>query len=375
MPFALTSVTSISALGQAVWDRLAAGCSVYSCYPWLRYVETHSDAEVAYLVVALDGRPVAALPLYTFLGDAPRYYDPAVLFDLPRRRPLVVGGTREGYVSEILVDDDLSPADRRAAAGLLLSEVRDRAAASGGAGVVLYLPDHTVDLVSPLVGADDRLFVVDADAVIAVPPGGIDEHLDSLPARQRQFRREMRRFERSGCSVRVSRLGDCYTELGGLSAQLLGKYGRVVDPVAEVHRFGRQAAETSGISTVFSAHLESTMVGFGHFIRWGDTFYARSAGFDYSVAREASLYFNLLYYQAIQYASEHGIRWINYGCDAFDAKTARGARLRPLWALLLNTADHPLAHIDPDHEGGARLADFEKFDPAVRTPTVLAHAG
>jgi hypothetical protein len=374
VPFELISVSRIGALGSSVWDRLAGRSSVYSCYPWLRYVETHADAEASYLVVQDDGRPVAALPRYVFTGKAPHFYDPASMFGTPPRRPLVVGGTREGYLSEILLDETLSPQAQRTAATMLLAEIRRQVRADDGTGAMLYLPDHTVDLVAPLLANNDRHFVVDAEAVISVPDGGIEEHLGSLPARQRQFRREIRRFERSGCETRVLRLADCYGELGELSAALLGKYGRVVDPVAEVDRFGRQAVETSDISTVLGAYLKSTMVGFAHFIRWGDTFYARSVGFDYTVARDASLYFNLVYYQAIQHSAAIGVRSINYGCDAFDAKTARGARLRPLWALLLDADRSGLANIDALGEGRTRLNGLAEFDPGVVTPTVLAHA-
>lgn len=56
---------------------------------------------------------------------------------------------------------------------------------------------------------------------------------------------------------------------------------------------------------------------------------------DDAVARTASLYFNLTYYHAIEYAAANGYTTIGLGCDSYEAKVLRGAHLEPLWGLML----------------------------------------
>jgi predicted N-acyltransferase len=371
MPYRVTSVASIADIGTHVWDKLARSASVYSSGPWLRYVETHPDAQVSYLLASDGDRVAAALPVYCFQREVPLYYDPGFLFSDSGngRSPgsVLVAGTREGYHSEVLIAESVPPPDRADIAAALVAELRRRSGGNGGTAAVLYLPDPDADLLASARESGDRLAVIDAQAVLDVPGDGLEAYLGGLSHNRRHMaRREIRRFEKSGCGFRVGTLSECADRIGGLSAQLLNKYGHDADPEEESERFGRQAGLIDEISTVLCAYSGDTIVGFVHFIEWQDMLYARAIGFDYSAARTASLYFNLLYYKAVEYAAERGVKAIDYGCGSADTKVIRGARLRPLWGLLL---DAPAPDVGAARER-RELASFAELDPAVVTGTV-----
>jgi hypothetical protein len=101
----LTEADRIAEIDPADWNRLAGGASLYSAHAWLAYVEEYGDCAPRYLVAHAGGRPVAALPTYRFTGPIPRYYDPEFLVPgASVGRPVLVGGTRQGYATEFLVD-------------------------------------------------------------------------------------------------------------------------------------------------------------------------------------------------------------------------------------------------------------------------------
>ncbi|GAA3296758.1 GNAT family N-acetyltransferase [Dactylosporangium vinaceum] len=374
IPLEPVAVPAIADVDAEAWTSIAGRSSAYSSHRWLQYVQTHTDADVVYLLARREGTVVAGLPSYLFPGDVPKFYDPQwLLRDEWRgeRRPVVLGGVREGYRSEILTSDTLPEPERDAAVALLLSQLRHRRARHDAIAAILYLPDRALELLAPLLGPGDRRFVVDAEAVIAVPEGGLPAYLADLPGKRRAtVRRDQERFDRSGCLLQESDLADCYADLGRLSAHLLGRYGRHVDPDAEVHRFQRQAASTAGMNRVFLARRDGRLVGFAHFLIQDDIMYARSGGFDYSIAREAALYFNLVYYTAIRYAAQRGVKFVNYGCDALQAKVFRGARLHPLWAVLIDADQCGLGHLDYAAAERRALAPIAALDDRVVTDTV-----
>jgi predicted N-acyltransferase len=376
MRYKVSSVANIYEVDPHAWEEMALTASAYSSYPWLSYVETHNDAQVIYLLAYQEDCLVASLPVYHFREKLPLYYDPGFLFSASENRRsnghTMIAGTREGYISEMLTLSSVPAADRRDIAASLLAELRRQARADGDNCAILYMPDTTAELFAPFRREGDRLAVIDAQAVMNVPAGGLATYIEQMPASKRQLiRRDIRRFERSGCQFREMKLSQCYRQLGGLSAELLNKYGHEANASDEASRFGRQAEWIDDISTVMCAYLEDRIVGFAHFIEWQDILYARAIGFDYSIAHEAGLYFNLLYYRAVQYASEHGISAIDYGCGSYETKVARGARLRSLWGLLLDAPDSGVDEAETTEQERRRLRSYAELDPAVITGTVM----
>jgi uncharacterized protein len=359
------------------WSDISGRCSVYSCGPWLRHIEKRRDVPVRYLWAAVDGTVEAGLPTYLFTGQISNpFYDPEILFGEMatgplRLRPFLLGGGREGYLGEVAISRKYpDPRSRQLLAGALLGELRQQARLRGALAGILYLTDETVELLAASLRPQDRLLVLDAEAVLDVPRGGCAEYLDGLSSKKRiSVRREIRRLRDMGFSTQVESLGACYPELGSLSADFLDRHGRHGTAAEEVARYKRQFEDFGDLSRVFTARKDGELAGFVEFFEWNGVLYGRTLGFTGAAGRDGSLYFNLAYYSAIEYAAQNGLSEISYGCGSFEVKVRRGARLRPLWCLLLD-AEHLDELIDFQAEEERRLAEYRRWDPSVVSPTV-----
>lgn len=364
------------------WAAVTAGASFYSSHPWLRFTERYPDCEPRYLLVRRGDRLVAALPVFLFPAQTPRYYDPAFLFGQPEEpsaapggsSPLLLGGTRQGYASELLLARDLDERTRREAVGMLLGRLRDIRDREGGLAALLYLTDAAVDGLLPELRPSDRLVMIDARARLDVDPTGLTGYRARVSANTaNRMRKEMRRFGDAGCAAQVRRLSDCpHDELGHLSAQVLQRYGHPVTAQDEAARFAAQAELLDDHCRVLVATSGARLVGFTQFFVWNNVLHGRVHGLDDSMARGAALYYNLTYYQAIEYGARHGCDRIDLGCDSYEAKVRRGAGLEPLWGLVLDApwTQPDLARIRADER--RRLEEFRGWDERVLTPTARA---
>ncbi|MET9954798.1 GNAT family N-acetyltransferase [Streptomyces sp. NPDC006339] len=368
----VTEVRSVTEVDAAEWERLAADASLYSSHRWLAYLEQYRDCEPRYLLARHAGRTVGALPLYEFPGDVPKFYDPAHLLPVPQTtgataRPYVLGGTRAGYTTEVLLAPGLDEDVARAAARALLGRVR-QLRRDGGLAALLYLTDETAALLLPELGSEDRLTLVDSRARIDVDADGLDGLRARVGRKTRaRIRNEMRNFEEAGCVREVLPLSACHQELGPLAAQVLLRYGYPTSAEEEAARFASQAERLDDLTQVVLARRDGRVVGFTLFFVRNGTMYGRVHGLDDTLARRASLYFNLTYYHAIEYAAGHGVTTLDLGCDSHETKVLRGAELQPLWGLFL---DLPLdaagrAELRARHE--ERLGTFAAWDPRIRT--------
>ncbi|MBX7464501.1 GNAT family N-acetyltransferase [Streptomyces sp. MAG02] len=367
---------SVNEVEPAAWDALAGDASLYSSHTWLRYGEELRDSVPGHLVASSGGRRLAALPVHRFTAKVPHFYDPAVLFPgvaepTGADRPLLLGGTRLGYTSEALVAPGTPAPLARAALRALLGRLRERREADGGLAAMLYVTDESVAQLLPVLDPGDRLVLLDATAVIPVDPTGLDGYRERLSSRRfAAVRKEIRRFEEAGCRAEVRLLSECHEDLGPLSAQVLRRYGHDVTDEGESERFTAQVDLFDDNCRILAAYRDDRMVGFTQFFFWGDVMYGRSHGVDDSMARAASVYFNLTYYQAVRYAAEHGYRHLDMSCDSLDAKVARGGRLKPLWALVLDAPwSGPMLDRVRAEEKERREA-FAAIDPGVESPVV-----
>jgi hypothetical protein len=69
--------------------------------------------------------------------------------------------------------------------------------------------------------------------------------------------------------------------------------------------------------------------GYAAFIRIGATLYSRDTGYDYAWQGGLPLYFELLYYRAIELAARLGVTEINYSYGSDETKLSRGCELLP----------------------------------------------
>lgn len=364
----VTEVAHIAGIGRAEWDSLASGASFYSSHAWLAYVEHHGDCDPRYLLVHHGHRLVGALPAYRFHDDMPSFYSPELLAPGTERiRPVLLGGTRLGYVTEFLLHPELDHTLRSGVVRLVLDRLRDEPT---GLAAMLYLTDDALDLARPHLSTKDHILTLDARARLPVDPTGLAGY-SAGGSRKRRARahNEMQRFRDTGCRVEVLRLSDCHQHLGQLAAQVLRRYGHDITAATVSDRVAAQVPALDGVCRVLVARQGERIVGFTQFFGWNGTLYARLHGVDDALARTASLYFNLTYYHAIEYAAANGYTTIDLGCDSYEAKVLRGAHLEPLWGLILrpgwdrSTTDRLAAR------SRSTLDSLAAWDPAVRTPT------
>ncbi|WP_030299259.1 GNAT family N-acetyltransferase [Streptomyces katrae] len=369
----LVELASIRDADVDEWNALAGDAALYSSHRWLLYGEELHDSGSRHLVASSGGSYVAGLPTHRFTGKVPHFYDPAVLFPgaaepATPERPLLLGGTRLGYTSEVIVAPGTAGPLATAGVRTVLDRFRALGAADGALAALLYLTDESVERLLPLLGPRDQVVMMDATAVLPVDPDGLEGYRRRFTSHQfTSIRREMRRYTDAGCRTEVKRLSECHQLLGPLSAQVLIRYGHPVTDASESERFAQQATLFDDNCRILAAYQGDRMVGFTQYFFWGDTMYARSHGLDDSIAREAKLYFNLTYYEAVQYAAAHGYRSVDLSCDAFQAKVSRAARLRPLWGVVL---DAPWTGPVLDRvraEEKARRAEFASHDPGIES--------
>jgi len=73
---------------------------------------------------------------------------------------------------------------------------------------------------------------------------------------------------------------------------------------------------------------EDELIGFSHFIQYGDQIINQYLGFDYRVAKDAKLYFNALY-DIIEFAIKHNVKVIEVGVTTYQAKSSVGFSIVP----------------------------------------------
>jgi hypothetical protein len=126
-----------------------------------------------------------------------------------------------------------------------------------------------------------------------------------------------------------------------LVAAVEAKYGGRLssEQVAEVLRV--QAQQFGELGVAFTARRGGRLVGLCVCYPWAGRLYARLVGFDYPALAGAFEYFALTYYQPIEYCYEQRLTALNLGPGAYRAKTLRGARLSPRWAVVIDATAVP----------------------------------
>ncbi|MFJ3928928.1 GNAT family N-acetyltransferase [Streptomyces sp. NPDC090029] len=296
--------------------------------------------------------PVAALPCFGVPTGGGGRYDAAALVRsilpdaaLPGQPRSLLLGARAGYQNRMLVAPGL-PLEESASAVRALVDAAVRQPTEGPPPIctIPYLDTANARLVRAALPDYGHLALAAGDAVIDLPEGGLEGYINGLQQRRRtRIRREMRQFAESPCEITQAPLGEVCGELAGLLVQNLRKYGDGVDERVLADMFRRYGEVLGDDVQVILARLDGRAVAYVSLYRWKQALYARSWGGDPQVARDAALYFNLVYYEPIRMAARLGVSALHLGILAYEAKVLRGARLEPRWTLLA----HPnLCHAD-----------------------------
>jgi predicted N-acyltransferase len=329
---AVQALTSIHDIPAAAWNALLGPDDFYQCHEWLAMLERDSTAEPRYLVASLAGRPVGALPVYQVAHEATSAYSPARFRELLQvPGDYLLAGTRRGYRSEVAVVRDLPAAVQHRVTAALVGEALAIAAATGASGIgCFYLPTPAVERLGR-VGAVTACFD-GGQAVIDGVGAGMEAYLARCSSKLRaKIRRELRTFAATGWHTEVTPLADCLSEVALLVSKVEQRHGHTTPDFLLKRLYRRQAEDLRHREAVFTCRdRRGEMVACAINYAWQDTLYSRAVGLDYDKMGSSYAYFNLLIYEAVEYASAHGLDRLQLGL-ASAAKAERGAVLSPLW--------------------------------------------
>jgi hypothetical protein len=364
----VSSGTAFGGLTADQWDSLA-GSHFYSSSGWLRFCATDYGSPGDAVVVFDGDEPVCAVPTAA-AGDLPawsRYDWNGALAE--RGLPRIAGsgllvGSREGYQANLLSGSRAPATD---AVAELIGELRHRTGADR-ACIAMYLTSDDA-LALHRAGVTAPPVLLDVDAWIRIPDGGWDAWLESLSAnRRRMVRQDVRKFDEAGHTVSHAKLADHYRDLGELAAATLNRYGFRTEPETELAALENHAKTLPEDATVALCRTAAgEIAGFCLYYSWRGTVFVRWVGFDYELLRDASEYFNLMYYSTFHRGVETGAQWLHAGIGNIVSKAFRGAELRPLWlvelsggAALANAAEKIRQHNTELHR---QYADNPKTAP------------
>lgn len=346
MDLTLRTVDTIHALKRPAVDELTAGRSIFVGRPHIAATEGDAGLTRNHLVVeGADGSLLGMLPTYLSRDPGSWEWDHFVRYvardDGPESRgewhPILLGCPSPGYPNSLILHPDLDEGDRASVVAALFRGFKDLAGRLGAKSAsLMYLDAGSVADLAPSLGDDDAVLWSGADAAIRVRWPSFEAYLSWLPRKRRkEVRREMRKFGSAGFDLSAESLKDCCEEIAPLEGNLKRRHGSDLDNAHWARFFANYAAELDGASTVYVCREAGDAVAFSLLSEWEDTVYVRACGFDYGRAGSHAEYFNLCYYLPLGHAIERGASRLHLGLDAYEAKVSRGAKLEPLWSVVL----------------------------------------
>lgn len=325
-------IASLDTIGQDAWNALLpGGMPFYMSWPWLSFVEGDATAVASY-VLATDGDEIrGACPVYRTDREENYYYQlKNILGGRYQNRRYVLAGSRRGYANDILV----TSADTATLRNLIAGVEQDAAGTGHHGAAMLYLSPEAAEHLT-LARSDARPMLLGADCYLPVPGDRFDDYLAThKPKRNRMILREIGTFARCGYRAGVEPLAECYEEAAPLVASVQERHGHEESVESCRRSLQAQAHHLGKHAIVFTARRAGRLAGFSLFYQWDDVLYGRLVGFDYRHLCDAFEYFNLSLYLPLRTAYELKIRKLHLGRMSYDAKIARGALPRPLWAVI-----------------------------------------
>jgi len=215
-------------------------------------------------------------------------------------------------------------------------------------GVLSWAKEHGMKAVSfPYVRADSDLPEVLAErGFLALPltfrsrltpAGGFADYLASLSKSRRwQVTTDRRRLAEAGVETRRCSFEDVWPDMLALRCDLVERHGQQPDKELETTNMRRIATcfGEDGIR-LYCSFLDGRVVGFSLYVVWRDSWYVATTG-----ARDRFVYFDNFFYAPIAGAAAEGVRVVDFGIGAWEAKRRRGCELTPVdvWVHALDPA-------------------------------------
>jgi predicted N-acyltransferase len=353
--YQLETVPTLERIASEELQPLTAGRTFYVSRPWLMAVERQRGDRTAYILCRdYDGTLLGVCPVYWGKPSSRGYYDPfghffrrsGATFNRGDWNPAYIVGSRAAYCCEFLVDATVPAGQQQSVLKLLLDAAAAHADGVEAASLsALYLNAAGTAQLDGLLTHDCAYYLAGANSGLDVVWSSLDEYVEAMGRKAANIRREMRVFARQGYLLIEGPLSEWIDTAAELFSQLERRYGHSASVEAEAAELRILAACADDHSHVLAIRDGPDVIGAVLLFLWEDVVYVRSAGFNYAATKRAFEYFNLVYYETIRYAIEHGHHRLDFGMATYRAKLARGARLEPLWGVSVSrTAESPFGN-------------------------------
>lgn len=329
------------------WDNLVGPDDLFLSHRWLRVVEETARTPMWYWCLRRAGEPVAALATARATADVPwvagrvdhlldrcatEGFDGAA--DLVRRLdggagallPTVHCGGRHVGRTRLLHADTPQHA-ARPDVELLVAQAEKLAADTGSASVSFpYVDERDTTLGDVLRDRGYSAFTSGTYHWLPVDPAGFPAYVVALPRKRRvSALGERAKVHAAGLDVSHEAVTpELVGRLAELEVQLLAKYGLEWPAERSAAAISTAAARFGEDASVLLGRADGDVRGFALMLRRGDQWYARQCGFDYGYLGKLPLYYELLYYFAVERAAKLGVATIQYGIGSDAAKRSRG---------------------------------------------------
>ncbi|MEV4344502.1 GNAT family N-acetyltransferase [Actinoplanes sp. NPDC049596] len=322
------------------WNKLAheAG-NFYLSVEWLAFIAGQQGVRSAHCcVLDVNGDLLAAFPVSRNESEDNDLYQPSEVFSGMRGDWNGIDGylgARNGYTNDILLTHGMpDQQEDRVLAAAFDAAVRWVNEKGSAGAFAWHLGEsqarmlHSRGLVSsPMLSCHI--------AELEISGRTVDDYVSTLPRKRAQeVRREMRQARRAGLEFAVEALAQACDEGGPLIAQTMRRYGHDWTGERGVRSLRRHAGAFGDTAVVFTCRREGKLLGLCVAYAWGGALLVRMVGLDYAELVGAYEYFNVAYYEPIDYAARNGIGRVIFGTGSLPAKTNRGARLVSRWTCV-----------------------------------------
>jgi uncharacterized protein len=363
------SINSTVFAGRNGWDSLVHPEDLFHSSAFLRLENDRSEIPPRYFLAGEPNGPAeAALPCYPMdaaadpwpfmridrlLGHlATRYSltvpDPTAAA-IAAILPTATCGGRRQQDTRLLTHPGCSETRRGLLAAELVAAVEADASDRGLASVsFLYVSATDRVLRDTLLDRGYAEFPSARYATLRLAKPGFDAYLDTLSSgRRREVRRERRRLADSGVWFAVEPFSPAMmAELAPLQLQHGRKYGHSYT-LDGLTRNATLLAKHCGsaLRAVTARSADGVVRGFALLVVWGERVFVLATGYDYGWQGKLPVYFAVVYYEPIEYASQIGAVTLDYAIESEQTKLSRGCVLEQRYGYLKVFDDRPAKEI------------------------------
>jgi predicted N-acyltransferase len=347
-PFHCTCVDTISSIKKEDWDLFFADCPEgYWFYETLEQSRLE-EFSFHYLLARRGQRLCAIIPFFTADFHADTVLEPgmrqlvrAVRAAIPRFLVFKTLFCGSPFGEQGLLG--IAPDEAAGTSELLRAVARELAAFSRRQGLALIIfKDYCQQEAPALKGlAGQGFFKTDSfpSAIIDLPYKTFDEYLASLSSGARKdLRRKLKKArDKGGLTTKVV---ECVDDMiDDIYRLYMNTYTAGATKFEKLTKeFFLICAEKAGYRCrYFLYYIDGKLAAFNLCFVHGDLLIDKFIGFDYSIARQYSLYF-VSWCENVKWCIDNGIRRYQVGQTDYEPKTHLGCRLVPLFAYVRHTS-------------------------------------